>query len=400
MFNIEEQIKIIKRGTVEIINEEELKKKLEKGRPLVVKAGFDPTAPDLHLGHTVLLRKMRHFQELGHKVVFLIGDFTARIGDPSGRSEMRKPLSQEEIERNASTYKRQFFKVLDPEKTIVAYNSQWLEKLSFADVIKLAGRFTVAQFLEREDFAKRFSEGRPIGLHEILYPVAQAYDSVALEADVELGGTDQKFNLLVGRELQRYFGQEPQIAILMPILEGLDGVQKMSKSLGNYVGIDEPPLEMFGKLMSIPDSLMMKYFELLTDFSMEEIEGFRKGLEEGKIHPKELKMMLAFNIVKTYHSEKDALEAQEEFNKIFSKKETPSEIPLKLFKEDSKDLIELLVEGGLAPSKSEAKRLVSQGGVRIDGVRVEDISYVVDLTKERVLQVGKRKFLKVKGGTS
>lgn len=400
LFNIEEQIKIIKRGTVEIINEEELKKKLEKGRPLVVKAGFDPTAPDLHLGHTVLLRKMRHFQELGHKVVFLIGDFTARIGDPSGRSEMRKPLSQEEIERNASTYKRQFFKVLDPEKTIVAYNSQWLEKLSFADVIKLAGRFTVAQFLEREDFAKRFSEGRPIGLHEILYPVAQAYDSVALEADVELGGTDQKFNLLVGRELQRYFGQEPQIAILMPILEGLDGVQKMSKSLGNYVGIDEPPLEMFGKLMSIPDSLMMKYFELLTDFSMEEIEGFRKGLEEGKIHPKELKMMLAFNIVKTYHSEKDALEAQEEFNKIFSKKETPSEIPLKLFKEDSKDLIELLVEGGLAPSKSEAKRLVSQGGVRIDGVRVEDISYVVDLTKERVLQVGKRKFLKVKGGTS
>lgn len=394
----EEQLRIIKRGTAEIINEEELKKKLEKGEPLVVKAGFDPTAPDLHLGHTVLLRKMRHFQELGHKVVFLIGDFTARIGDPSGRSETRKPLTPDEIEKNASTYKRQFFKVLDPEKTIVAYNSQWLGSLSFGDLINLAGKFTVAQFLEREDFAKRFSEGRPIGLHELLYPIAQAYDSVALRADVELGGTDQKFNLLVGRELQRYFGQEPQIAVLMPILEGLDGVQKMSKSLGNYVGIDEPPVEMFGKIMSIPDSLMIKYFELLTDFSIEEIEEFKVGLEQGKIHPKELKMKLAFNLVKTYHSEEDALRAQEEFNKVFSKKELPSEIPLKTFSEKEKTIIDLLVEGGLTSSKGEAKRLLSQGGIKVDGVKVDDPYCSIDLSYERVIQVGKRKFLRVKGG--
>ncbi|MCS7233226.1 MAG: tyrosine--tRNA ligase [Synergistetes bacterium] len=398
MLSLEEQLKIIKRGTVEIINEEELRKKLEKGEPLVVKAGFDPTAPDLHLGHTVLLRKMRHFQELGHKVVFLIGDFTARIGDPSGRSEMRKPLTLEEIERNAATYKRQFFKVLDPDKTIVAYNSHWLEGLSFADLIKLAGKFTVAQFLEREDFAKRFSDGKPIGLHELLYPIAQAYDSVALKSDVELGGTDQKFNLLVGRELQRYFGQEPQIAVLMPILEGLDGVQKMSKSLGNYVGIDEPPVEMFGKIMSIPDSLMIKYFELLTDFSIEEIEEFKKGIESGKIHPKELKMKLAFNLVKTYHSEEDAMRAKEEFEKVFSKKELPSEIPLKTFSEKEKVLIDLLVEGGLISSKGEAKRLLSQGGVRVDGVKVEDPYYLVNLGQERIIQVGKRKFLRVRGG--
>lgn len=394
----QEQLKLIKRGTVEIINEEELMKKLEKGIPLIVKAGFDPTAPDLHLGHTVLLRKMRHFQELGHKVVFLIGDFTARIGDPSGRSETRKPLTPEEIEKNSATYKRQFFKVLDPEKTVVAYNSEWLEKLSFADLIRLAGKFTVAQFLEREDFAKRFAEGRPIGLHELLYPIAQAYDSVALKADVELGGTDQKFNLLVGRELQRFFGQEPQIAILMPILEGLDGVQKMSKSLGNYVGIDEPPLEMFGKLMSIPDSLMIKYFELLTDFSTDEIEKFKEGLKSGRIHPKDLKMKLAFNIVKTYHSEEDALKAQEEFNRVFSKKELPSEIPSKVFPEKEKIILDILVEGGLTSSKGEAKRLLSQGGVKVDGLKVEDPFYMVNLEEERVIQVGKRRFLKVRGG--
>lgn len=394
----QEQLRIIKRGTVEIINEEELLKKLERGEPLIVKAGFDPTAPDLHLGHTVLLRKMRHFQELGHKVVFLIGDFTARIGDPSGRSEARKPLTPEEVQRNSATYKRQFFKVLDPEKTIVAYNSEWLENLSFADLIKLAGKFTVAQFLEREDFAKRFSEGRPIGLHELLYPIAQAYDSVALKADVELGGTDQKFNLLVGRELQRFFGQEPQVAVLMPILEGLDGVQKMSKSLGNYVGIDEPPVEMFGKLMSIPDSLMIKYFELLTDFSIEEIEEFKRGLEEGRIHPRDLKMKLAFNIVKTYHSEEDALMAEEEFKRVFSKKELPSEIPLKLFLEEKKAILDILVEGGLVSSRGEAKRLLSQGGVRVNGIKVEDPQYIVNLEEEKIVQVGKRRFLKVKGG--
>ncbi len=397
MLGIEEQLRLIRRGTVEIISEEELRKKLEKGEPLVVKTGFDPTAPDLHLGHTVLLRKMRHFQELGHKVIFLIGDFTARIGDPSGRSEIRKPLTPEQIEKNASTYKKQFFKVLDPEKTIVAYNSEWLGKLSFADIIKLAGKFTVAQFLEREDFAKRFSEGRPIGIHELLYPIAQAYDSVALKADVELGGTDQKFNLLVGRELQRYFGQDPQVAVLMPILEGLDGVQKMSKSLGNYVGIDEPPFEMFGKLMSIPDSLMMKYFELLTDFTMEEIESFKKDLEAGKVHPKELKAKLAFNIVKTYHSEEDAVKAQEEFERVFSKKERPSEVPLKTFPEGEKKIVDLLVEGGLVSSKSEAKRLVFQGGVKVDGSKVEDINQIIDLSKERFVQVGKRRFLRVRG---
>ncbi len=398
VLGVEEQLKLIRRGTVEIISEEELRKKLEKGEPLVVKTGFDPTAPDLHLGHTVLLRKMRHFQELGHKVIFLIGDFTARIGDPSGRSEMRKPLTPEQIEENAATYKKQFFKVLDPEKTIVAYNSEWLGKLSFADIIKLAGKFTVAQFLEREDFAKRFAEGRPIGIHELLYPIAQAYDSVALKADVELGGTDQKFNLLIGRELQRYFGQEPQVAVLMPILEGLDGVQKMSKSLGNYVGIDEPPFEMFGKLMSIPDSLMIKYFELLTDFSMEEIESFKKDLEAGRVHPKELKAKLAFNIVKTYHSEEDAIKAQEEFERVFSKKERPSEVPLKTFSQWEKKIVDLLVEGGLVSSKSEAKRLISQGGVKVDGSKVEDINQIIDLSKERFVQVGKRRFLRVKGG--
>ncbi len=370
----EEQLAYLKRGTVEIIEEEELLAKLkrakETGKPLKVKAGFDPTAPDLHLGHTVLLQKMKHFQELGHEVYFLIGDFTAMIGDPSGRSETRPPLTREQVLENAQTYKEQVFKILDPEKTKVVFNSQWMSKFGAEDFIRLCAKYTVARMLEREDFKKRFESGRPIAIHELIYPLIQAYDSVALEADVELGGTDQRFNLLVGRDIQREYGQEPQVIITVPILEGLDGVQKMSKSLGNYIGITEPPQEMFGKLMSISDELMWRYYELLTDVPLEEIARWKEEVAQGKLNPKDLKVNLAKIIVSRYHSPEAAQKAAEEFEKVFARGGVPEDIPEINVSASEVWLPRFLKEQGLVKSTSEGKRLLKQGGVHVDGQKI------------------------------
>jgi tyrosyl-tRNA synthetase len=395
----EEQLKIIKRGTAEIIGEEELLEKLKRGRPLRVKAGFDPTAPDLHLGHTVLLWKLRDFQELGHTVYFLIGDFTAMIGDPTGKSETRPPLSREEVLKNAETYAQQVFKILDPEKTVVVFNSEWLGKLSATDLIRLSSKYTVARMLERDDFAKRFKEGRPIHIHEFIYPLLQGYDSVELKADVELGGTDQKFNLLIGRHLQREFGQEEQTCIMMPILEGLDGVQKMSKSLGNYIGILEPPEEQFGKVMRISDGLMWRYYRLVTRIPEEEIAEMEKAVQEGKLHPMEVKKRLAETIVKTFHGEEAAKRAREHFERVFSKRELPESIPEPQITvtENPIWLPKLLKIVGLVPSTSEGRRQIRGGGVRIDGEKILDENFKVDLLeKEFVLQVGKRRFARIK----
>jgi len=395
----EEQLKIIKRGTAEIIGEEELLEKLKRGRPLRVKAGFDPTAPDLHLGHTVLPWKLRDFQELGHAVYFLIGDFTAMIGDPTGKSETRPPLSREEVLKNAETYAQQVFKILDPEKTVVVFNSEWLGKLSATDLIRLSSKYTVARMLERDDFAKRFKEGRPIHIHEFIYPLLQGYDSVELKADVELGGTDQKFNLLIGRHLQREFGQEEQTCIMMPILEGLDGVQKMSKSLGNYIGILEPPEEQFGKVMRISDGLMWRYYRLVTRIPEEEIAEMEKAVQEGKLHPMEVKKRLAETIVKTFHGEEAAKRAREHFERVFSKRELPESIPEPQITvtENPIWLPKLLKIVGLVPSTSEGRRQIRGGGVRIDGEKILDENFKVDLLeKEFVLQVGKRRFARIK----
>ncbi|HNT02088.1 MAG TPA: tyrosine--tRNA ligase, partial [Candidatus Saccharicenans sp.] len=356
---VEEQMKLLKKGAVEIIQEEDLIRKLERSRkenkPLRVKAGFDPTAPDIHLGHTVLLRKMKHFQELGHEVIFLIGDFTGLIGDPSGRSATRPAMTREEINKNAETYKQQVFKILDPEKTIIDFNSRWLGKLTSFEIIKLTSRYTVARILERDDFTKRIKAGLPISVHELLYPLMQAYDSVALQADVELGGTDQTFNLLVGREIQREYGQEPQVVLTVPLLEGLDGVEKMSKSLGNYVGINEPPEEMFGKLMSISDELMFRYYELLTDVETEQIEKWQKEAKEGQINPRDLKAQLAKMIVADFWGEELARKAAEEFDRIFKHKDLPSEIEEKV--------IELSADGSNEASTS-AERMESGEAAR------------------------------------
>ncbi len=393
----EEQLPYLLKGVEEVITEEDLVKKLERSyrenKPLVVKAGFDPTAPDLHLGHTVLIRKMKHFQDMGHTVVFLIGDFTAMIGDPSGRNVMRPALSREEVLKNAETYKRQIFKILDPEKTVIDFNSRWLGKLTSYDMIKLASKYTVARLIERDDFQKRLKAGTPIGVHEILYPLLQAYDSVALKADVEFGGTDQKFNLLVGRDLQREFGQEPQVAILVPILEGLDGKEKMSKSLGNYVAIEDPPEEMFGKIMSISDELMWRYYMLLTDLTEEEINRMKKEVKEGLLHPKEAKVRLAKLIVKDFWGEKAAERAAKEFDKVFAKKELPSDMPSVAVERD-RPLAEIVVEKGLLPSKSEFKRLLKQGGIYWNGERVTDLNFRVK--EEGVLRIGRRRFYQIK----
>ncbi len=395
----EEQLAYLKRGTVDIIEEEELLAKLKRSRetgvPLRVKAGFDPTAPDLHLGHTVLLRKMRHFQDLGHEVYFLIGDFTAMIGDPSGRSETRPPLTKEQVLENAKTYAAQVFKILDREKTKVVFNSEWMSKFTAEDFIRLCAKYTVARMLEREDFKKRFESGRPIAIHELIYPLIQAYDSVALKADVELGGTDQLFNLLVGRDIQREYGQEPQVIITVPILEGLDGVQKMSKSLGNYVGITEPPQEMFGKIMSISDELMWRYYELLTDVPLEELARLREEVSAGRINPRDLKMRLAKEIVARYHSPEAAEKAAEEFERVFSRKELPTDIPEVSVSAGQVWLPRFLKERGLVKSTSEGKRLVAQGGVQIDGQKVREENFVFASGREYVLRVGKKRFLKV-----
>ena len=394
----EEQLEYLRRGTVEIIEEEELLAKLkraqETGRPLRIKAGFDPTAPDLHLGHTVLIRKMRHFQDLGHEVYFLIGDFTAMIGDPSGRSDTRPPLTRDEVLKNAKTYADQVFKILDAQKTKVVFNSEWMSRFKAEDFIRLCGKYTVARMLEREDFKKRFESQRPIGIHELIYPLIQAYDSVALEADVELGGTDQRFNLLVGREIQREYGQEPQVIITVPILEGLDGVQKMSKSLGNYVGITEPPQEMFGKLMSISDDLMWRYYELLTDIPLEEIERLKQAVAEGREHPKEVKKRLAMEIVARYHSPKAAQKTAEEFEKVFAKGGVPEDIFTVETAEEKIWLPRFLKDYGLVKSTSEGKRLVAQGAIQLNGEKIREEEIFLP-PGEHVFRIGKKRFLRV-----
>lgn len=399
MLKPEEQLEQIRRGSEEIISEEELLKKLTKSyetnTPLRIKAGFDPTAPDLHLGHTVLIQKLKHFQNLGHHVIFLIGDFTGMIGDPTGKNETRKALTKEEVLANAETYKEQVFKILDPEKTEVAFNSTWMEKMTSSDMIKLASQYTVARMLERDDFSKRYKENRPISIHEFMYPLVQGYDSVALKSDVELGGTDQKFNLLVGRDLQRAHDMAPQIALTMPILEGLDGVQKMSKSLNNYIGIAESPKDMFGKAMSISDELMFRYYLLLSDKSLAEIDELKKAVEGGDKHPMEAKKELAMEIVARFHSEEAAKEAREGFEQVFSKRENPDDMPEFAMSTDMK-LIDVIGKNGLnfLPSNSEARRLAKQGGIYIDGEKVEDIDQCLS-AGEYTLKVGKRKFAKL-----
>jgi tyrosyl-tRNA synthetase len=401
--SIDEQIAYLRKGTVEIIREDELRAKLERsaqtGEPLRVKLGADPTAPDIHLGHTVVIRKLRAFQELGHTVVFLIGDFTGMIGDPSGKSTTRPQLTREDVETNAETYRQQIFKLLDAEKTVIEFNSRWLGALGSDGFIRLASHITVKQILEREDFRKRLEDERPIALHELLYPLSQAYDSVALRADVELGGTDQKFNLLLGRNLQREYGQEPQVAVIMPLLEGTDGVQKMSKSLGNYIGIGEPPPEMFGKIMSISDELMWRYYELLTDLRPDEIAQLRAQTETGESNPRDIKVELAKRIITDFHSSDDANNAGEEFNRIFKRKETPDEIEERALAAGTYKLPRLLVETQLAPSMAEARRLIEQGGVRVEGEKHSRVDEELELETDRalVIQVGKRRFLRVRG---
>jgi tyrosyl-tRNA synthetase len=396
MTNTEQQLQELVRGAEEVLPEGGLEAKLKKGKPLVVKTGFDPTAPDLHIGHTVLINKMRQFQEFGHEVVFLIGDFTGMIGDPSGRDAMRPPLTSEEIQANADTYKDQVFKILDPDATRIEFNSTWMSDLGAAGLIKLASHHTVARMLERDDFNKRYKGGIPISVHEFLYPIVQGYDSVALKADIELGGTDQKFNLLVGRQLQQDFEQEPQVVLTMPLLEGLDGVEKMSKSKGNYVGITDTPGDMFGKIMSISDDLMWRYFELLSFRTIDDIASVRRGVDEGR-NPRDAKFELAAEIVARFHDTAAATAAQEEFVSRFQQGAMPEEIPDVILESDdgSLGIAHLLKGAGLVSSTSEAFRMIKQGAVKIDGSRVEDRSLQLTSGSESVYQVGKRKFARV-----
>jgi tyrosyl-tRNA synthetase len=392
MVDIESQMALIKRGADELLIESELVEKIKTGRPLRVKAGFDPTAPDLHLGHTVLINKLRHFQDLGHHVMFLIGDFTGMIGDPSGKNATRPPLSREQILENANTYREQVFKILDPVKTEVCFNSSWFEPIGAAGMIKLAARHTVARMLERDDFAKRYANGQPIAIHEFLYPLCQGYDSVAMKADIELGGTDQKFNLLVGRELQKHYGQAPQCVLMMPLLEGLDGVNKMSKSLGNYIGIAESPTEIFGKLMSVSDELMWRYYELLSFRGNDEIAGFKREVGEGR-NPRDIKVLLAQEIVARFHSAKDAESALAEFEARFQRGVLPDDMPE--ISVPAGSIAQILKAAGLTASTSEALRMISGGGVRIDGEKVGDGATPLAAGTVVVLQVGKRKFARV-----
>ncbi|WP_456445790.1 tyrosine--tRNA ligase [Thiolapillus sp.] len=398
MPSVEESLELIRRGADEILVEKELVSKLEQGRPLRVKAGFDPTAPDLHLGHTVLINKLRQFQDLGHEVMFLIGDFTGMIGDPTGKSATRPPLTREEVLENAKSYEEQIYKILDPEKTLVLFNSSWMGEMSAADLVALAAKHTVARMLERDDFNKRYKSGQPIAIHEFLYPLVQGYDSVAMKADVELGGTDQKFNLLVGRQLQEAYGQEPQVVLTMPILEGLDGVQKMSKSLNNYIGITDAPEEMFGKIMSISDDLMWRYFELLSFRPMSEIEGFRQSIVEGA-NPRDVKFLLGEEIVARFHDQDAAQKAKQAFIDRFRKGAMPEDMPEVVVPangEDGLPIANMLKEAGLVTSTSEAYRMIKQGAVRLDGERVEDRNRTLPPGKEVVAQVGKRRFARVK----
>jgi tyrosyl-tRNA synthetase len=399
---INEQMDLIKRGTVEIIPEEELVQKLEKSlkenKPLKIKLGCDPTRPDLHLGHSVVLRKLAQFQSLGHQAILIIGDFTGMIGDPSGRNSSRPPLSFEEARANGQSYFEQASKILDREKTKIVHNSEWLGKMTFEDVIKLSSKYTVARMLERDDFTKRLKNGIPISMHEILYPLAQAMDSVAIESDVELGGTDQKFNLLVGRDIQREFGISPQVILTMPLLVGTDGVEKMSKSYDNYIGINDSPKDIYGRTLSIPDNLIYTYFELATDISNSELNKIKNDLENPNVNPRDIKRALARKLVEMYHSKQDAIDAENEFDNIFVKKGLPDEIPEISFENQNEiEILDLIVKVGFAPSKGEARRLLVQGGVSIDGEKISDIKATIKLNKDLILKVGKRNFIKVIG---
>lgn len=400
MDELEKQLALIERGVVDFISREELTEKLRRsiatGVPLKVKAGFDPTAPDLHLGHTVLIQKLKHFQELGHDVYFLIGDFTGLIGDPTGKSETRKPLTREDIARNAETYKEQVFKILDERRTKIVFNSEWLGKIDSFDMIRLASELTVARMLERDDFKKRFESGRPISIHEFLYPLIQGYDSVAMQADVELGGTDQLFNLLMGRDLQRNRGQEPQVVITVPLLEGLDGVNKMSKSLGNYIGISEDANSIYGKTMSISDDLMFRYYELLSDISTDKLKSLQQGVSAGSLHPKEVKQQLARELTARFHSPAAALQAEQNFANVFSKNETPDDLPeYTVSSAEAVWLPKLLADAGLVSSTSEARRMIDQRAVSIDGEKIADSSYTVEPNGAFIIKVGKRRFCRV-----
>lgn len=400
MKSVEEQLAQMSFGAAEILPLDELRKKLERAvatnTPLRVKLGLDPSAPDIHLGHTVVLRKLKQFQDLGHQIVLIIGDFTGRIGDPSGKSAARKPLTEEQVLANAKTYEDQIFKILDRDKTEVHFNSEWLGKMNFADVLTLAAKYTVARMLERDDFQKRYTEGRPISLHEFMYPLMQGYDSIAIKADIEFGGTDQKFNLIVGRHLQSETGMEPQVVITMPLLEGLDGVQKMSKSLGNYIGIDEEPTEMYGKAMSIPDELMARYFMLVTDMPREEQEQLAQGLKDGSVHPRDAKMLLAKTIVELYHGAAAAEAAEQEFVRVFQERDLPSEIEELSIDEAEVWLPQLLNAAGMVSSNSEGKRMIQQGSVRVNGEKVTEENST--LQNDDVLQVGKRKYRRIRLG--
>ncbi|MFV8830357.1 tyrosine--tRNA ligase [Alkalihalobacterium sp. APHAB7] len=398
---VNRQMSIYTQGVQEIIPVEDLETKVAKSvlenRPLKIKLGLDPSAPDVHLGHTVVLKKMRQFQENGHIIQLLIGDFTGKIGDPTGKSVARKPLTDEEVKHNAKTYFEQFEKVMDMDKIELHYNSEWLSKLNFEDVIQLAGKITVARLMERDDFEERIALGKPISLHEFFYPLMQGYDSVVLECDIELGGTDQHFNILMGRHFQEKFGKEKQVAILMPLLEGLDGVEKMSKSKKNYIGIDENPQEMYGKAMSIPDELMKKYFELVTDFSPDKMESIQKDMESGELHPRDAKMLLGKTIVRMYHGKEAAEKAEKHFVSVFQKGAVPDEMPVVEWKGKLEvPALDFLVELNLLSSKSEARRMIENRGVKLNGEKVEDTGFIVPITEGLIVQVGKRKFAKIK----
>ena len=401
MKSVEEQIELIERGTVDLISREDLQAKLSRsvatGKPLKIKAGFDPTAPDLHLGHTVLLQKLRHFQLLGHEINFLIGDFTGLIGDPTGKSETRPKLTRADVERNAETYREQVFKILDPDLTKIVFNSSWLGELSSYEMIRLASELTVARMLEREDFRVRFDNGRPISIHEFLYPLIQGYDSVALEADVELGGTDQLFNLLMGRDLQRSHGQEPQVVLTMPLLEGLDGVNKMSKSLGNYIGITESPDNVFGKVMSVSDELMFRYYELLSDLSIEAIGQLQNDLAAGRVHPKEVKMQLARELTARFHGQESAEKAAQNFEQVFARHELPEDIPECQIAAGEQQvwLPKLLLDIGLVTSTSDGRRMIKQQAVSVEGEKVTDSDARIEARGEVLIKVGKRRFCRV-----
>jgi len=391
MQDTQTQLELIKRGAVEVLPEEELVAKIKRARPLRIKAGFDPTAPDLHLGHTVLIQKMKQFQDLGHEVIFLIGDFTGMIGDPSGKSETRKQLTREEVAKNAETYKQQIFKILDPQRTTIEFNHRWMEKMDAVAMIGLAAKYTVARMLEREDFKQRYQKQQSISIHEFLYPLIQGYDSVVLKADVELGGTDQRFNLLMGRELQREYGQEPQVVLTMPLLEGTDGVQKMSKSLGNTIGINEAPEEMFGKIMSISDGLMWRYYELLSDRNLTEIHANQARVETGELHPMEVKKTLAEELVKRFHSAAAAQRAREYFESRYQKKSLPAEIKKQFRVSEPTWICRLLVDLDFAKSGSEARRLIAQGAVKIDGQVISDVNFHFQSNLHKVVEVGRNR---------